>query len=142
MYCITPHCRQCGSITIPRALSQRPVLMAPRKAVLKGTCLPAPSPVLLVGVQLLRTIKHLPDSRLRILGELFKINACTGKNPDPTLKQAHATTPVVIKTEFAPPSVPKLGCSAGQKLSPIFNHGLFTLTYSSCQHCIHIISLA
>lgn len=61
-----------------------------------------------------------------------------GKNPDPTLKQAHATTPPVIKTEFAPPSIPKLGCSGGQKLSPIFNHSLFTLTYSCCQHCPHI----
>lgn len=62
-----------------------------------------------------------------------------GKNLVPTLKQAHATTPAVIKTEFVPPSAPKLGCSGGQKFSPIFNHGLLTLTYSCCQHCAHIV---
>lgn len=36
-------------------------------------------------------------------------NKCmhSDKNPDPTLKQTRDTTLAVIKTEFAPPSVPK-----------------------------------
>lgn len=139
--------------TVPRALNWHPAEPTshishngPKESSPKGNVSPSSFPSAPCGGAAIETIKavvwkyilqYLPDSGLGILEELLEISACIQTRILTLFSSRLVTTPLVIKTEFAPPSIPKLGCSGGQKLSPIFNHGLFTLTYPCCQHCAH-----